>query len=98
MNKSIIHLSLNREKKIMGVDSNILTFEIILVSIIVILHLFYFLIILFFLHLIFKWLMITDGQIIRAIRIYSNESDYWDPWINTFSVKNKNALNRVLLK
>ena len=79
MKKSVIHLSLNREKKIMGVDSNILTFEIVLLSAVIILHIYYFLIAIILMHMLFKWLMKDDGKIMIASKLYSKEADFWIP-------------------
>jgi type IV secretory pathway VirB3-like protein len=87
MKNSVIHLSLNREKKIMGVDSNILTFEIILLSAVFILHIYYFLITIILMHMLFKWLMKDDGQIVIVSKLYSKEADFWDPWMNVYTHK-----------
>ena len=91
MQRSTIHLSLNRDKTIMGVDSNILTFEICLMVTIFIFQLYYFLILLLVVLFILKWLIKRDVKIIEASKIYSSESDFWDPWPNlkTFNHRDK---------
>ncbi len=71
----------------MGVDSNVLTFEIVLLSTVFILHIYYFLIAIILIHLLFKWLMKDDAQIMIASRRYSKEADFWDPWMNIYTNK-----------
>ena len=63
----------------MGVDSNILTFEIVLLSAVIILHIYYFLIAIILMHMLFKWLMKDDGKIMIASKLYSKEADFWIP-------------------
>ena len=90
MKKSVVHQSLNRDKSIMGINANILSLETGLICIVFILHLYYFIVLVIFLHVFFKFMMKHDFKIMEAFKCFAFEPDYWDPWPNISTFNNRN--------
>ncbi len=81
MSRSIVYLSLIPKNTIMGVSQTIFTLEISLIFILFFLKAYLFFLMVPVVHSFMKYIFNKDEMFIEIYSKYSNELDFWDPWI-----------------
>jgi type IV secretory pathway TrbD component len=81
MRQSVIHMSLNRQKLIMGIGDKAFVAEVGILLIALNLQVWLLMPMVVPLHYFFRWLYRKDSIALNAYTNYQKEADVYDPWV-----------------